>query len=260
MIKAITAEELERIRLILSTYQDGTGMLKNKRKEVNYKTLPGWRDFERTTAAAMNGIALEDKNIYDVLIEHPTEKDCHIGISCKMRKMLNAVVRTGRVTIELSNAAGEFWDLLRYKDITQENYGGFCKETGIAIIERVEEWHSSRDHMNKGTVVTDDSYFLILQYDIRNGEYQLFQFSIDMPDPNKMEWSSTGRRLTGKVDGKVLIEWYGLSGGQLKYYPHIDTAVWKSDRFKLEALPDNLEDVMKEKAAVYFPEKWNIVK
>jgi hypothetical protein len=60
-----TAEEIERFRLILSTYQDGTGMLKAKDD-----TLPGWRDFERSVAAAFGGMALETKGIYKVSICH----------------------------------------------------------------------------------------------------------------------------------------------------------------------------------------------
>ncbi len=38
-----TDKEIEKFRLILSTYQDGSGMLKRKDR-----TLPGWRDFERS--------------------------------------------------------------------------------------------------------------------------------------------------------------------------------------------------------------------
>ncbi len=45
------------MRLILSTYQDGTGMLKNKKNPMKVKTLPGWRDFERAVAIAFDGEA-----------------------------------------------------------------------------------------------------------------------------------------------------------------------------------------------------------
>ena len=48
-----TAGELERLRLILSTYQDGSGMLVLK----DGTTIPGWRDFERAVAIAFGGQA-----------------------------------------------------------------------------------------------------------------------------------------------------------------------------------------------------------
>jgi len=59
-----TPEEFERFRLILSTYQDGSGMLAMS----DDSTWPGWRDFERTVAAAFGGVAQEDKSIFDVLV------------------------------------------------------------------------------------------------------------------------------------------------------------------------------------------------
>ncbi len=45
-----TKSEFERLRLILSTYQDGTGMEAKG-------TLPGWRDFERAIEATFHGYA-----------------------------------------------------------------------------------------------------------------------------------------------------------------------------------------------------------
>ncbi len=55
----------------------------------------------------------------------------------------------------------------------------------------------------------------------------------------------------------TLFEWYGLSGGQLKYYPPVDWASWHSEPFSLEPLPDDLEPGLQNKAMQYFPEKWN---
>jgi hypothetical protein len=52
-----TFEHLERLRLILSTYQDGTGMIATP----GGMTLPGWRDFERAVAAVFGGVAQESK-------------------------------------------------------------------------------------------------------------------------------------------------------------------------------------------------------
>ncbi|MEW6739449.1 MAG: hypothetical protein ACOYU2_00250 [Nitrospirota bacterium] len=58
---------VEKFRLLLSTYQDGSGMLAQKQG----RTLPGWRDFERAVAVAFNGESQENKFIFDVLLTDP---------------------------------------------------------------------------------------------------------------------------------------------------------------------------------------------
>lgn len=247
-----TKSEIEKLRLILSTYQDGTGMLMRK----NGTTLPGWRDFERSVAVAFNGRALESKYIYDVLLPDPHKLNNYFGVSCKMRGMLSFVENHQRVTIELSNAAGEFWGILKPLGINQQNYQYHASEAGKAIIECVEGWHNAAGVENGGRIETKKSFFLILQYHPRTGVYQLFHYPILMPDPKKIEWNVEGRRLFGKQDGEVIVEWYGFSGGQLKYYPHVATALWVSDRFRLEPLPKTIGDGMINKVKEYFPEKW----
>jgi hypothetical protein len=100
------------------------------------------------------------------------------------------------------------------------------------------------------------------------GWYQLHQFSLDLPDPSKLSWrfpgritgqtEVVGRRLVGADSTGVVYEWYGESGGQLKYYPLADDALWRSHRFQLEPLPD-LEHGLKAKAATYYPNQWKQV-
>ena len=63
-----TPQEFEKFRLILSTYQDGTGML----AAASGRTLPGWRDFERAIALTFNGAASENKDIFDVRLPDPS--------------------------------------------------------------------------------------------------------------------------------------------------------------------------------------------
>ena len=64
-----SSTEIEKFRLVLSTYQDGSGMLVRQGF-----TLPGWRDFERTVATVFGGVNSESKFIYDVLIEMGQKK------------------------------------------------------------------------------------------------------------------------------------------------------------------------------------------
>ena len=51
------------------------------------------------------------------------------------------------------------------------------------------------------------------------------------------------------------MEWYGGSGGQLKFYPFAKDARWQSERFMLEPLLD-VEHGILAKAAAYFPKQW----
>lgn len=63
-----------------------------------------------------------------------------------------------------------------------------------------------------------------------------------------------GEDATGK-----LLEWYGQSGGQLKYYPPVSSASWCSEPFKLEPLPElpEVEDRLIGKAELYFRDLWS---
>lgn len=132
-------QEIERLRLILSTYQDGTGMLAAK----GGKTLPGWRDFERAIALAFQGEGPENKAVFDVLLTPQNETDTRYGISCKMRKELNRVGRDGRVTLELFNSAGHFWDQLGLADISIANYKQRPQKVGKILVDVVKQWHTS---------------------------------------------------------------------------------------------------------------------
>ena len=219
-------------------------------------TLPGWRDFERTVAAVLGGSNLESKFIYDVLIEMEQGRD-PIGISCKMRGTLRKAQKKNFVTIELTNASGKFWDSIKEQGFTQESYDGYPDRIGSILIDIVEGWHSSVGIENKGTIDTTRSFILTLQWDKKTGTYQLFQYPIDLPDPSQLHWEVKKRRLIGIGSSGILFEWYGLSGGQLKYYPSVDWASWRSEPFSLEPLPEDLELGLQNKAMQYFPEKWN---
>ncbi len=238
-----TLPEVEMLRLILSTYQDGSGML-----ITGETSLPGWRDFERAVAAAFNGKAMESKWIYDVILQ---EADIRYGISCKMRETLHTVTKTGRTTIELYNASGAFWDVIKTKGLTQENYQTQADLAGATILDVVESWYSGIE-VNK-----EKSFYLVLQWDRKKGLYQLFQFALDLPNPQELAWQVLGRRLIGRDSTGILFEWYGFSGGQLKYYPLVESALWSSAAFQLEPLPANLESGLQNKAAIYFPSQWS---
>jgi hypothetical protein len=264
-----TQAEFEKFRLLLSTYQDGTGMLAIKSKsqlswttQNNAKTMPGWRDFERAIALAFHGTAIESKWIYDVLLPDTNRAGVYYGISCKMRSELSkASGSLGRITIELSNAAGEFWDTIKTRTgLNEDNYSAQPAAIGQTLLELVESWHRRVDIDASGNIDSSRSCFLSLQWNKGSGNYQLFQFPLTLPDASTLAWQVLGRRLVAHDDNGVLFEWYGHSGGQLKYYPPVTQAIWQSRLFQLEPLPADLEHIAFNKAATYFPYLWDKVR
>ncbi len=227
-------------------------------------TLPGWRDFERAAALALSGSAQENKAIFDVLLVSPEQPGVKFGISCKMRRELNRLDKDGRVTIELSNSSGQFWDFLATNGIYQSNYKKRPAEVGAALLNLVKEWHERVSTRRGGNVELRGSSYLALSWN-RAGWYQLHQFPIRLPDPGRLQWHfpavvrsgarSPGRRLCGSDRSGMLFEWYGESGGQLKYYPLAKNAIWSSPRFRLEPLR-NVEHGILVKVASYYPDLW----
>ncbi|MCP5101226.1 MAG: hypothetical protein GY943_37245, partial [Chloroflexi bacterium] len=249
-----TENEIEQLRLILSAYQDGSGML-NRQRETEPETLPGWRDFERATALALNGLAIESKWIYDVVLKARGRP--LYGIDCKMRSLLNDVKRKGVVSIEISNAASDFWNSIKAQGLSEETYQTEPAIAGKVIIDLVESWHEDEDIRNGGTVDTNKSYYFVLQWHRKSLTYQLFQYPARLPNPSSLNWIVEGSALRAYDDDDKnrLVEWYGFSGGQLKYYPKSANAMWSSSIFSLEPLPQNVLSGTR-KAELYFPELW----
>lgn len=244
--------ELEKFRLLLSTYQDGSGQLTLK----DNLTLPGWRDFERCTALAFNGHAQENKSIFDVLLTDYNRPNVNYGISCKMRGTLQETTKQKRTTLELSNSAGEFWNNINAKNLIYENHPN---EIGKTLIETVKSWYEKVDLLHGGNIDISQSFYLTLQWNKKTLQYQLFQFPLLSEIQNNLNWSTKKRRIIGKnVLGATLFEWYGYSGGQLKYYPPINTAIWASHVFELEPLPQNNGTIYApfRKVIEYFPNIW----
>lgn len=253
----------QKLRLILSTYQDGSGQLRVSED----KTLPGWRDFERSVAIAFGGKAQESKSIFDVIVADQTNPGHYYGISCKMRGTLNETTLKGYVSLELSNSSKQFWDAINQYDLNQQTYRQQPVVVGKALLERVQHWHDLVSTLSSGNIVLSKSFFLTLSWN-KNGDYQLHQFKHSLPDYNDLVWSFPfkkqkgklvpGKRIIGQRDGHTLVEWYGESGGQLKYYPLTKDAIWHSDLFKLETLPNHgdLQTVIIAKINSYFPSLW----
>lgn len=204
----------------------------------------------------MGGEAQESKAIFDVLLtDHAA--DIKVGISCKMRDTLRETNRTGQATIEVSNSAGYFWARLKQLGLDEQNYHTAPAKAGQAIIYLVDEWRESAGQDHGGVIDLSRSCYLALQWDHRAGDYQLFQFALSLPNADSLKWEVVGRRLVGWSDATKVLEWYGSSGGQLKYYPRTSSARWCSAVFRLEPLPKaDFGYGLVRKTAELFPQLW----
>ncbi|MBI3311969.1 MAG: hypothetical protein HYZ88_00370 [Candidatus Omnitrophica bacterium] len=171
-----------------------------------------------------------------------------------MRGELDRLRRTGRATIELSNSSGMFWDQLRKHGLTAKTYFKKPGLVGRDLLNLVESWHLAVSSQRGGAIELDKSFYLVLSWN-RQGWYQLHQFKVTLPAPDTLKWYfPTKRCLRGDDQRGTLFEWYGESGGQLKYYPLSEQAVWRSSPFQLEPLK-NAQGLL-TKAAAYFPNAW----
>jgi transcriptional regulator with XRE-family HTH domain len=256
-----TQRDIEKLRLILSIFQDGTGQL--KRGSI---TLPGWRDFERAAAVVFDGEAPEGKQILDIVFRTPTAEGKYYGVSCKMKQI--KVNDAERAYIELSNASKSFWRELEKRGLERSTYRQHPLEVGQIIINLVKEWHKFIKIPGIGRVEIDrsKSFYLILSWDESTGLYQLHQLPFELPEPTMLRWEfplnvrGEQNRLVGHEESGRLFEWYAESGGQLKYYPRFSTAFWKSNAFRLEPLPPNSTPyTLLGKVEAYFPAHWRRV-
>jgi hypothetical protein len=257
-----TPSEIERLRLVLSTYQDGSGMIKTSLENF---TLPGWRDFERACALTFNGITVENKFFVDVIFPFVSTSSFY-GIDCKMKRELRTAESKGRIYVEVTNASKLLWSYLYSKGVTESNFRNEPELAGNSLVEAIEILKKSSSlAYPSGLIEIERSYYFVLLWNT-DGFYCLYQLPLALPLPQDLIWKchvskrSDGTettRLVGVSLGEILYEWYGESGGQFKYYPPVSSAVWVSERFQLEPLPDFLEHGLLAKARAYFPNLWD---
>ena len=100
--RPMSAKEVERLRLVLSTFRDGSGQYLRSIKGY----MPDYLDFERATALVCGGTTSENKNVFDVTV--PVPGRLPFGISCKMSS--TQPVRNKSSFTELSNSQKKFED------------------------------------------------------------------------------------------------------------------------------------------------------
>lgn len=251
----------------MSTFNDGSG----QERDATGSTRLGWRDIERVAAVMLAGEGGENKQIFDVLVPDLDNPSKLYGISVKSKELsrksaLGDLGGSGRVYMELCNSPAKLWEPLKAAGITEADFsaGLHAEAIGTQILKTVSDWHSayaaefSATNPQK-TIDLHQSIYLTISYNkassVRNRQYQLHSFSLDFPQGVIWRYSSS-RCLRGfdpMHPDEVLFDWYGLSGGQLKYYPRAAYSKYASPVFQLLE-PRKL--ALEEKAARYFPESW----
>jgi len=249
--RALSPVELERMRLLLSTFRDGSG------QSVAAGFMPDYLSFERVTAIVCAGVTTENKGIFDVTVPVGSgRKD--FGVSCKMA----SAQPSSRPCwfMELSNSAKKFHDAF---SAVGADWRVNPAEAGPVMVELVESWH----HAVADQVDIDASKYLLLTHDSRWRDFEVASFDLNLQRLDArtdIEWVTEGRNgvissLAGyfEVDEKRhrLWQFYGNSGGQLKYYPLLGWEEWRSGVFQLEEPP--VHD-LKTKVQDYWPGLWPV--
>ncbi len=242
----LTVGELERLRLILSTFQDGSGWEKQG-------TRFGFRQFERAFASVVGGQADENKALFDVVAERTTSMGAidRIGFSCKLRgKLRNA---TKHIYIEVSNAVSQFDKHLQSLGLPNKDaYREDPTQAGKGVLQWIGSLHM-RDAEARGIHLPESVYSVML-YDDKAGTFELFEIPIDILLSDVVDWSATGNHLVAKIGSTVAIEYY-WKAGQLKFYVPPSRVVWRSGVFTLEALPFGAKTLI-VRAEEMFPVAW----
>lgn len=129
--RPLSTEELQALRLVLSSYRDGSGQ-----NQTAVGSMPGFRDFERGLASIVGGSAAENKGVFDVTRAVPG--GLGYGVSCKMARFATSSQQAAFA--ELSNAAAKFRAHLLGLQINWVTEPGLA---GPALIELVTSWHQA---------------------------------------------------------------------------------------------------------------------
>ncbi len=244
--RPLSPDELEALRLVLSTYRDGSGQ-----NQTKVGSMPGFRDFERGLASIVGGSAAENKGVFDVIRTVPGGRG--YGVSCKMAQFPTSSKEAAFA--ELSNAAAKFRAHLLGLQVNWVTEPGLA---GPALIGLVTSWHKA-DAVTHGLDL-EASRYAILSRSSNWNEFQLSAYPLDLYRSNPIgdiQWESTKTRIDGFVDinsrRHLLWQWYPNSGGQLKWWPPLAWADWATDRFTLEKPPSILPT---DRAREYFPDLW----
>jgi hypothetical protein len=264
-----SADEAAHLRLALSIFGDGSGY----QREPDGSSRAGPREIERAVATVLHGSCVENKAVFDV-VAPGSRRDTDVGISVKSKELPAKFFREfgpeQRVYMELCNSPAKLWEPLHAMGITEDAFrkGQKPQVIGDSVIQTVRSWWQSAadDHKNAlgRKLDLDRSVFLVLScspWDRHTSRRQYIAQSYPLAFPEGIVWRfAAGRQgafkcLKGfdpQFPGEVLFDWYGVSGGQLKYYPRSGTSLFATSIFELLGVPP---ETVNGKIARLFPEE-----
>ncbi|ENJ1769919.1 hypothetical protein AB0539_004149 [Vibrio parahaemolyticus] len=233
-----SGNELTKLKYYMSTYTDGSGYEKNP----DGTTRPGWRDFERIVAELLGGRAPEGKGIFDIIVNADELGFIKYGVSVKSKgfskNKFQGLMGSGRVYMELCNSPAKLWEPLKELGINEQDFTAqqYADQIGSSILSTIHSWYL---HSGIEGIVLDNSIHMTVSYgpnEQGDMHYQVHTFPLDFPEGIIWRYKSA-KCLSGydpEYPDEVLFDWYGLSGGQVKYYPRASKALYSSHQFALE--------------------------
>jgi len=264
LTRSPNASELTLLKKFLASYRDGSGNL----REPDGSSRAEFRQIERCFAELLHGTTTENKAFYDFVVQSNEGGGIAVrgaSIKSKEHEHLNGYASqaaTMRSYLELSNSAAKDWAMCHDRGLSEQIFRDAQRadEFGAAILDRqrIERQTSQATYLNsipggnKFFVENDCVYISVLYSPMVHGErsYMVSSFHAVLPQPTS--WSFKGRRLVGKdANGDVVYEWYGLSGGQLKYYPKIADRLHGTDLFTLADYRPAIESLRAKVARMF---------
>jgi hypothetical protein len=259
-----TSSEVEILRHMLATFRDGSG----NQRDDGLSTHADWRQVERCFAELLGGDGGEDKSIFDVIAQDEKNPSTVYGFSIKSKALsindFNKLANGGRVYMEIANSPAKFWaEINQLHNLTEESFRRQEKpsEIGNTVLNKVMRWHedgkNSNDESNGSTKLDlENSCYLCITSSkeaINSRKHQVHAFPLKYPRGINWKYKSSSCLSGYDPDepDKVLVDWYGVSGGQLKYYPKTSKARFNTPVFTVPEAPKNLSIL--QKALEYFP-------
>ncbi|SHF53439.1 hypothetical protein [Flavisolibacter ginsengisoli] len=254
---APTEKDVKKLILLMSVFGDGSGQERD-----SSGTRAGWKDLERVISELLGGSTLEKKQVFDVIVDQTLTGGNKYGISLKTKCLgteskIQNLQTNGRVYMELTNSPAKLWAPLKAMGIHESDFGiKNDQEIGNSILHTVHNWYLS--YCLTFNIELKNSVHITISYgEGKKGSrlYQAHSFPLGFPDGIIWKFKSNKclRGYDPAFPDEVLFDWYGLSGGQLKYYPRASTALYSSSVFRLLS-PDIL--TITEKSRVYWPQEW----
>lgn len=244
----LTVGELERLRLVLSTFQDGSGW-----EKIGGNTLVGYRQFERALAEVLNGVARESKALFDVLAVRTTFGGNRlVGYSCKAKRELNPSGQS-EIYIEVGNAGSAYRKHLEKAGLKDtSDYAARPDVAGSQVLKYIEALHIA-DCALTGASVQDSCYFVLL-YDASGTHFECFEIPLDVMSHAAILWTAPGQHVRGTLNGRKAVEYY-WGVGQVKFYVPVAEATWRSGIFQMEPLAGSAKS-LGARAEEAFPDAW----